>query len=243
MRMQRHITGGQRSTCAALATRLSAWFLVVALTAASRGSAQQHASGANELDDVVAVVNGDPILASDVEREVHIESCSMDGSACHGSVAASLRAQVLQRLIDRDLISQQMRWQQGPALDEDRTSASETALCEGKDGWSRGLQVYGVTPESVHEFCSLQRAELGFIEQRFRGSVRVSHDEVAAYYRDHFVPEYRKTAATPPPLDAIAQNIANLLTEREVTLLLDDWLRVLRAQSQIVILHPMKVHP
>ena len=159
---------------------------------------------------------------------------------------AASQSQALRRLIDRQLIWQQMKQSLNRANTAGKDPQPQANLCGGKDGKEdgvSGLQAYGVTPQSLHEFCSLQASELGFIEQRFRSSVHISQDEIATYYRDQFLPEYRKTSAMPPPLSSIETKIATVLTEREVTLLLDDWLRALRAQSQIVMLPAMKVTP
>ncbi|QMV19522.1 hypothetical protein GOB94_13125 [Granulicella sp. 5B5] len=194
-------------------------------------------------------------MSSDVEREVNIESCHTSGTACQRAADVTLAAQrekVLQRLIDQKLIWQQMRayldltkpGQPGdpkPAATTSSVFATQSDQCSGKGGWSTGLQSYGITPQSLHQYCNLQAAELAFVDQRFRVSIHIGQDEITTYYHDRFVPEYRKTSATPPPLDAIEADISTLLMEREVSLLLDDWLRVLRAQSHIVILRPVQV--
>jgi hypothetical protein len=84
---------------------------------------------------------------------------------------------------------------------------------------------------------------LAFIELRFRMGLKVSPDEIAAYYNKTLLPQYAALHATPAPLSAVSDRIQQVLLEQKVTSLLDDWLESLRAQGSVVVLHPGEVAP
>jgi hypothetical protein len=79
---------------------------------------------------------------------------------------------------------------------------------------------------------------LNFIDTRFRAGVRISKADIANYYEKTFVPEFKKQNANPPSLDAISSRIEEVLLQQHVTVLLQDWLKSLRDQGNVIILDP-----
>jgi hypothetical protein len=79
---------------------------------------------------------------------------------------------------------------------------------------------------------------LSFIERRFRMGIKISPSEIKTYYDQTLLPQYAERSVTPPPLDTISDRIQEVLLERQVSSLLNDWLQSLRAQGSIVVLHP-----
>jgi len=47
------------------------------------------------------------------------------------------------------------------------------------------------------------------------------------------LPEYARRKVTPPPLDTIKQRIEEVLVQQQVSALLEDWLKSLRAQGSV----------
>jgi hypothetical protein len=66
---------------------------------------------------------------------------------------------------------------------------------------------------------------------------------VADYYQQTMLPEYAKQHATPPPLDALSARIEEVLLQRQVTSLLNDWLKTLRDQGSVRTLQPGEEAP
>lgn len=218
--------------------------LLVLLTIATLSQAQS-ASPATELDRVVAVVNNQAILASDLDFEMHVFKLLPIGSRRDLTPASSL-----ERLTTRALIEQQIL-QQDPhgmdvspkdlndSLDELRQNlpACKQRDCSTEAGWAAYLATLGLTPDRVADYWAHRMAVLRFIEMRFRSGIRITPEEIAAYYKDSLVPKYAKPEDA-PPLEKISPRIQEILLQQRVNLLLNDWLKSLQDQGQVEILDP-----
>jgi hypothetical protein len=203
-----------------------------------------------ELDRVVAVVNGDLILDSDVDQERRFAALLPYGEAD----GPPTRERAIERLINRDLILQQARLQ---PQDEITTAAAARDLnalrsqlpncrqrqCETQVGWDRFLSSEGFTEATLTELWRQRMQVLAFIERRFRMGIKITPDEIAAYYNQTLLPQYASLHATPAPLAAVSDRIQQVLLEQRVSKLLDDWLQSLRAQGSVVVLHPGEAAP
>jgi peptidyl-prolyl cis-trans isomerase SurA len=205
-----------------------------------------------ELDRVVVIVNGDLILDSDVDQELRFEKLKIYGvgtSVSANTSAEQVRNKATERLINRELILQQIRSQ--PELDpseDDVTKgiddirktipACSQFHCETKAGWDSYLASGGFTEDSFREQWRERMKVLAFTEQRFRMGIRISPDRVKEYYEKTMLPQYAAMHATAPPLAKISDRIQAVLLEQEVSSLLNTWLQSLRAQGNVVVLHP-----
>ena len=202
-----------------------------------------------ELDRIVAVVNGDVILDSDVDEERRFNALQpyRDGTVF-------TRAKAIERLINRDLILQQAKLQpQAPIADADvakeinelRKTIPECKQydCETEAGWQRFLSANGFTEETLAARWKVRMETLRFIEQRFRMGVRITPSEIKDYYEKVMLPEYAKQHATPPKLETISARIEEVLLQQQVSNLLGDWLKSLRAQGSVALLKQGEVAP
>jgi parvulin-like peptidyl-prolyl isomerase len=205
------------------------------------------ATQGEEVDRVVAIVNGQLILDSDVDRERRFAALLLDSG---GSEPAS-RDDVVQRLINRDLILQQLQLQPGDVitvqaaekdLDELRKSLPACAKfqCETQEGWEKFLASEGFTEASVNSLWQQRMEVLAFIEQRFRMGIRITPAEIDEYYTKTMLPQYAAKGVKAPPVRAISRRVQEVLLQQRVSKLLDDWLASLRAQGNVKVLHPAK---
>ncbi len=89
-----------------------------------------------------------------------------------------------------------------------------------------------------------QRMEvLSYIENRFRMGIRITPEEIAAYYKNDLLPQYAKQKAIAPKLEEVNDRIQEILLQQRVSKLLQDWLTSLRAQGTVQILKPGEVAP
>jgi peptidyl-prolyl cis-trans isomerase SurA len=202
------------------------------------------------LDRIVAVVNGEVILESDVDEERRFEEIE----PYHDSRLTYSRDRAIQRLIDRALILQQATLEPEEAVSDAELDAQLARVkndipeckqyhCETPEGWATLMRDHGFT---VQEFrnCWKQRMELlKFIEVRFRNGVTISDDEIKAYYTKTMMPEYAKQNAAAPKLPVISKRIEEVLLQQEVGDLLEDWLKSLRAQGSVKVMTPGEVMP
>jgi peptidyl-prolyl cis-trans isomerase SurA len=203
-----------------------------------------------EIDRVVAIVNGDLILDSDVDQERRFETLLPYGEASE----AYTRGAAIERLINRELILQQARLQPGDETTLDAAEKDINSLrssipqckeyqCETTEGWDRFLATQGFTEKSLTSLWRQRMEVLAFIEQRFRMGVKISSQEIQTYYEKTMLPQYAAQHAKPPPIDAISSRIQEVLLQKQVSSLLRDWLDSLRAQGNVVVLHPGEEAP
>jgi hypothetical protein len=198
------------------------------------------------LDRVVAVINGDVILQSDVLEEERFEQLQ----PFHARSRGGADQPALDRIINRTLILQQLKDLQKPlqvtdaALDTELTEVRKHLPVCGADkcvsdaGWNAVLTGYGFTAGQFRERWRVRMLVLAFIEQRFRAGVRISKPEIQQYYDKYLVPEFRKRNVTPPALAAVSPRIDEILLQQHVNELLQEWLNSLKDQGTVAILDP-----
>lgn len=197
-----------------------------------------------QLDRVVAIVNDDLILDSDVNEELRLQAFDPYHNR---SELSSTRA--IERLINRDLIHQQLKLQpeQAPSdaevtkqIDQLRKDipACGQYQCQTKAGWDHFLADHGFTEDTFFTRWKERMAVLSFIEERFELGVNIKPEQIRDYYEKTLVPEYQRQHAPPPKLEAISNQIREVLLQQQISNLLQDWLKSLRAQGSVVVLHP-----
>jgi peptidyl-prolyl cis-trans isomerase SurA len=213
--------------------------------------ATQSPSAAEEpvvLDHVIGIINGDVLLESDVQNELHFASLQ-PYSVPAGENSRQIAAE---RLINRTLILQQMGDPQQvkapepsdkdvqARIDELRKviPACKHYKCETAEGWAEFLKVNGFTQQQVEARWRERLRILQFTEARFRAGIRVPHTEIEAYYEKNLLPQYAKEKINPPALTTIEARIEEILLQEKVNVLLQDWLKSLRDQGSVLILDP-----
>jgi peptidyl-prolyl cis-trans isomerase SurA len=203
------------------------------------------------LDRVVAVVNGDVILESDVDEERRFEEIQ----PYRRVTGDNTRDRVIERLVDRALILQQAALEPEDAIPDKDLDEQLTTLrkdipdcklqyhCETEDGWKKFLSVHGFTEEEFSERWRQRMELLKFIEVRFRNGIKISDAEIKEFYEKRMLPEYAKRNVTPPQLDTISKRIEEVELQQQVGALLVDWLKSLRAQGSVKIMTPGEVAP
>jgi peptidyl-prolyl cis-trans isomerase SurA len=201
--------------------------------------------GAVVLDHVIAVINGSVILESDVMEEM--------GYAFLQPFTAGARntpQRALQRLIDRDLILQQMETAQTvtpPTPEEVQQRIAELRgvipeclpdHCQTDAGWQAFLRSKGLTEKEVDEHWAQRMSILSFIQSRFGGGVRITPAEIASYYNQTLVPQLRAKQVKPPALQAVSPRIQEILLQQRVSSLLLEWLQSLKSEGSVSILDP-----
>jgi peptidyl-prolyl cis-trans isomerase SurA len=227
------------------AASLAAMLIGVFPVAAQKAEAPAQPTAAVAIDKVVAVVNRQAILASDIEDEIQLSVLDP------GAAQAKMNGQeALERLISRALIVQQIRQDDLQAtqpsaeditarLNEIRTQlpACVRADCKSDAGWKRFLAAHDLTPKEVEDYLRNRVEILSFIELRFRQGIRITPEEIETYYSGTLLPQY-PAGETPPPLQRVSARIEEILLQQRVNVLFDNWLSNLRKQGQIEVLDP-----
>jgi hypothetical protein len=196
------------------------------------------------VDQVVAVVNDDLILESDVDEERRFAAFEPFSDPTGGFS----RTAAVDRLIDRALILQQAKLQPDDQVTIDQARAQLKELrrdlpackgqCASDAGWAKFVAAQGFTVPQVEERWRERMQILKFIEVRFRAGIRIEQSQIKDYYTKTMLPEYKKLNVTPPPLEEISDRIQEILLQQQVSNLLGDWLTSLKAEGNVRMMKP-----
>lgn len=220
--------------------------LLCCLMAGSYAQTQAaEAQRAAVLDRVVADVDGQAVLASDVDDEMRFAALQPGFEPPSDNTPQ----RALNRVIDRTLIDQQRALQPGVAVvsqrDVDQAVAemrkqisAGNVNCETDAGWRTFLTQHGFTPAEVEDRMRERLAILKFIDLRFGVVVQISNADIRNYYQQVLAPELKRDKVPVPELRAVAPQIREVLRQQQVSSLIDGWLKSLRAEGHIQVLDP-----
>ena len=189
------------------------------------------------IERVVATVNGQPILQSDWDEEFRYEAF-MNRKPLE-SLTVEDRKQALDRVIDQELLRQQIKgseFEEASAQEpRDRIAELRKQFPEVKDdaGWKTKLEQYGMTEQDLSRHIALQLQLTRLITARLRPNVHIDSSSIETYYREKLLPQLRQSGVKNVPLVEVSPKIEELLAQQRVNELLAGWLHDLRAQSEI----------
>ena len=197
------------------------------------------------LDSVVAVINGDVLLQSDVEQQRRLESLELLPADKNTEALAA------QHLITQTLILQQME-QQGQLVPTITTADVNKVLdemkhqlpgcvpmqCQTEQGWADFLAKRGLTPQEVTEDWKVRLQILDYLNLRFRTGIRIPNSQIREYYQKTLVPQFEAKHVAAPSLKSLTSRIRELLLQQQVSKQIDDWRQTLLQQGSIQILVP-----
>lgn len=191
------------------------------------------------VDRMVAIVNKRVILESELEQTARVEEMLQGTPAHSGQPSAQEEQAVLNRLIDRSLLEQQIDptapldpspSELAERIQEIRSKIPSAATDEG---WKTVLAAYGLMPRDVEVHVISEFRILHFVDLHFRGLVRVDRSDIQNYYQETFLPEMQKRGAAAPPLAEVSDKIEKILAEQRMDEMLNEWLQTLRTQAHI----------
>ena len=187
------------------------------------------------VDRVVSNVNGHVVLQSDWEQEVSVEAFSTARDP--ESFTSSERSAALDRLIDQELLREQVRPSQPAPAEQVAARVAEVRKlhpdCVTDQDWRAKLQRYGLTQSSLEKRLGDQIQLMRLVEDRLRPSVQIDQRAVETYYNDQLLPDMKRAGSRATPLPEVYGQIKDLLAERKMNELLSGWLASLRSGSHI----------
>lgn len=197
-------------------------------------------SGAQEVvDRMVAVVNKRVILESELDQATRVEFLLQGKPLQDTRPDAPATQAVLDRLIDRSLLEQQIGNPELLDPEPEELAARVKEVREqipnaaSDEGWKAILKAYGLTQQDMEDHFISEFRVLRFVDLRFRGLVRVDKSAIASYYEEKLIPELRRQGVAAPPLPDVSDKIERILVEQRVDVMLNDWLQTLRVQAHI----------
>jgi len=211
--------------------------VAAALAALLVAAAFLPAARAEVIDRIVATVNGHIILQSDWDDALRYEAL-LNGRALSEFTAEDRRA-VLDRLIDQELLGEQMKSaafqhctaaEAAARLAEARKQYAEAASDEG---WQAVLARLQLAEKDLLTRVQTQIDLMRLVDAHLRPGVQIDSKTIEAYYRDKFVPQLKQSGAGEVSLADVRGKIRELLTEEKVNELLVSWLQTLRSESKV----------
>ncbi len=204
-----------------------------ASAAAAAAPAAPPAASPNQLKDrVMAVVDGDPILASDLDRAAVVGLLQPNP----GEAPAAFR----RRLLD-SLIAQRLRFheidrfglEQVPVDQIEKQVADIRVRFKDDATFRQKLKEVGLDEAGLRQMMARQLGVLTFVDERLGPQVFVTLDDIAAYYKKVLTPQLQKQHLPVPPLDDERDPIRAVLRQQRLTEELDRWTEDLRSKATI----------
>lgn len=213
-------------------SRISIALLAVALTTSTLVA---HAG--EVVDRIVATVNGQVILQSDWEDAIRYEAFIAKRSL--DTRSATDRKAALDRLIDQELLREQMRGPDSlqPAEQEVQNQIEEIRKryddAQNDPQWKALLAAYQLTEDELRRRVTLQLELSLLVDAHLRPSASINSKSIESYYQQELLPQLHQSGAKDVPLAEVSPKIKELLTQQKITELLVTWLENLRAGSEI----------
>ena len=194
-------------------------------------------ASAQVIDRIVATVNGSIILQSEWDEALCYEALLNHRSL--SQFTEDDRRAVLDRLIDQELLHEQMKSAEFRHATEaeaaSRVGEARAQYAQGASDqtWQSLLAQYHLTEQDVLRHVQQQIDLMRLVDARLRPAVQIDAKSIEAYYRDKFVPQLRQSGAEEVPLGEVSAKIRELLTQQKVNELLVSWLQSLRSESQV----------
>jgi peptidyl-prolyl cis-trans isomerase SurA len=192
---------------------------------------------AEVIDRIVATVNGHIILQSDWDDALRYEAL-LNGRALSDFTDDDRRA-VLDRLIDQELLAEQMKSayfqhasesEAAARVAEARKQYPEAATDEG---WQSVLAGFRLTEKELIAHVQQQIDLMRLVDAHLRPAVQIDSKSIEAYYREKFVPQLKQSGAEDVPLADVSAKIRELLTQEKVNELMVSWLQTLRSEGHV----------
>jgi hypothetical protein len=192
-------------------------------------------SGKTALQDrVLAVVDEDPILASDVERAIRLGLEQPQP----GETDERFRRRVLDALIDQRLQFHEVdrfNFEQVPVDDIQKRVAEIRSRFPDEASFQKALKEVGLDLKGLRQLVARQLLVVTYVDERLGSRVFVEPDDISRYYRDVLTPEMRKRGQMPPPLDDVREDIRETLKQQKMTQEMGRWTRELRDKADVVV--------
>jgi len=188
------------------------------------------------LDRIVATVNNHIILQSEWQDAIRYEAF-LSGRPLD-QVKPEDRKAALDRLIDQELLREQMRSSDFPhasseVVDQRMQEIRRQYSAENEAGWKTALARYGLTEDELRRRVALQQDLLGLVDARLRPNVIIDSKSIESYYNQELLPQLRQSGAQQVPLAEVTPKIKELLTQQKMNQMLVAWLHDLRSGSRI----------
>jgi len=95
------------------------------------------------------------------------------------------------------------------------------------------LSALGLVPEDVKATVTRQIYLARYLDYKFRPAIQVDETQIAAYYKDHLVPELASKGEQPPPEEAVRAQIREVLIQAAINDRTLSWFEEMKSRLKI----------
>jgi len=185
------------------------------------------------VDRILAVVDDDPILSSDVRQVIALGIvAAKPGEENRALWRRVLDMQIEQRLRTHDL--DRFGFADVAPQEIDKEFAVVRARFPTPEAFAERLHQVGLTEDGLKQLIARQLMVFGYVEERLGARVFVSLDDISAYYHDTLDAEMKREGKPLPPLDEVRERIRAVLREQRLLEEITRWTAELRRQADVV---------
>ena len=184
------------------------------------------------VDRVVAVVDDDPILLSDLERALGLGVVERRS----GESDAALRRRALDWILDSRLRLHELErfgFDDAPIAEIDRGYAEIRSRFESEGKFREELDRLGLDDDKLRQLIARQIAILIYVEERLGPRVFVSVDDIRRHFDEELVPELTRRGQPAPAIEDVREEIRVVLRERRLNEEIDRWTASLRHAADV----------
>ncbi|HVT57836.1 MAG TPA: hypothetical protein VHR45_05515 [Thermoanaerobaculia bacterium] len=185
-------------------------------------------------DRVLAVVDEDPILASDLDRAIAFGQERPNP----GEAERAFRRRVLDELIAERLRFHEIDrfgFEQVPVGQIEKNVAEIRGRFKDDAAFRQKLKELGIEESALRQLVARQLEVLAYVDERLGPQVFVGLDDIAAYYRTTLIPELERQHVAVPPLEDVREQIRLVLKQQRLVQEIDRWTEELRRKANISI--------
>lgn len=185
-------------------------------------------------DRIVAVVNGEPILLSELRLSL---PARLGDEELPRLMRTNLEAQIDQTLILQEV--RRLRILGVEQADIDAALGELRGLYADAQAFGAALDEQGLTEQSLRRLLHRRLLVLQFVNSRFRRNIEIDGEQLMEFYKGEWADSYRERFGDRPmpTFEEVRRELEALLREREVNTELYAWLEQARKDSQIIILY------
>lgn len=192
-----------------------------------------QAQPAEPEDRVLAVVDGDPILKSDLDQLLGLGLTAPD----EGETEAQLRRRLLDAMVEQKLRFHEMDrfgFSEIPVEEVEHQFELIRKRFEDPSVFTRRLAAVGLDKPGLRQLLARQIMVLTYVDERLGPRVFVSLDDIRAYYNAEFVPAMEQRGEEIPALEKVREEIRGLIQETRLNEEIVSWTAELRLEADVI---------
>jgi peptidyl-prolyl cis-trans isomerase SurA len=185
-------------------------------------------------DKVLAVVDQEPILKSDVDRVIKLGLRQPN----QGESAEAFHRRVLNDLIEERLRFHEIDkfgFEQVPVDEIEKNVAKIRAHFPDDASFQKALREVGLDANKLRQLVAHQLLVLTYVDERLGPRVFVSLEDINRYYRDVLTPEMQHRGQPVPPVEDVREDIREVLKQQRLTQEMEKWTQELRDRADVVV--------